>query len=176
MTNVTSQMDQVVNLVNEIASKTDGPGRKNIQDVLMKLQHSLEEPFETTMRMYDWHHRAMVARIGSDLKIFKELSQSPKPLTVDDLAKSSGAAPRLLGTLLGIFFIFLVSVANSFTGRILRYMASEDMIDEVDVDTFTANKTTKWFGTDEMDGAIHLSLVLSSFHFHERGRPLAYNE
>lgn len=47
-------------------------------------------------------------------------------------------------------------------GRILRYMASEDMIDEVDVDTFAANKTCKWFATDEMDGAIHLSSVFES--------------
>lgn len=98
MTDIKPQMDQVISLVNDIASNTDGPGRKALQDVLMKLQHSLEAPFETTMRMYDWHHRAMIARVGSDLQIFKALAESSKPLTIDDLAKRSGAAPLLLGT------------------------------------------------------------------------------
>lgn len=94
---VKPHMDEVVKLVNDIASRADDVGRRTIQDILMKLQHSFEQPYDTTMRMYDWHHRSMAARVGSDLEIFKALSESEKPLTVTDLVKRSGAAPQLLG-------------------------------------------------------------------------------
>lgn len=94
---VQPHMAKVVELVNDIANKTNGVGRRTIQDILMKLQHSFEAPFDTTMRMYDWHHRAMAARVGSDLKIFKALAETDAPLTVDDLVERSGAAPQLLG-------------------------------------------------------------------------------
>ena len=99
MAEIMQELSRVAGMVDNLANKVDVTGRRHIQDTLMKLQHSLETPWETTMRMYDWHHRSMCVRMGSDLQIFKSLSESPKPLTVDDLAKQNGAAPQLLGPL-----------------------------------------------------------------------------
>lgn len=38
------------------------------------------------------------ARMAVDLGVFRALSESPKPLTVKDLARQSGASPQLTGT------------------------------------------------------------------------------
>lgn len=97
MTEVSKALEQITSLVNSLAGKSDTTERREIQDVLMKLGHSLETPYETTMRMYDWHHRALGARMGADLKIFKSLAASSEPLTTSDLVKINGAAPQLLG-------------------------------------------------------------------------------
>ena len=119
MAEITQELSRVASMVNNLANKADVTGRRNIQDALMKLQHSLETPFETTMRMYDWHHRSMCVRMGSDLQIFKSLSESPKPLTVDDLVERNGAAPQLLGLLsysaLCLEAIFGARLCNSDT-------------------------------------------------------------
>jgi hypothetical protein len=39
----------------------------------------------------------VIITIGTDLKIFKTLDESEKPLTLVELAETTGASPRLLG-------------------------------------------------------------------------------
>ena len=65
-----------------------------------------------------------VVRIGCDLGLFRLLSESDKPLSVDELAETTGAAPSLLR-------------------RLLRYLASMREVAETSKDHFMANQATK---------------------------------
>ncbi|EKG09545.1 O-methyltransferase family 2 [Macrophomina phaseolina MS6] len=130
-------MESIVAQIKTLAGKDDAT-RKSVIDALIKLQHSLETPFELIMRLYNSDFETVGARMAVDLGIFRALSESEQPLTVADLAQRSGAAPQLMG-------------------RILRYLASIDMIDETDKDTFTANHITKLLADPDREGGIHLS-------------------
>jgi demethylsterigmatocystin 6-O-methyltransferase len=65
-----------------------------------------------------------VVKIAIDLKIFELVAASDGSTTLDHLQNNTGAAKVLLG-------------------RILRYLASFNLIKETDVDSFTSTNATK---------------------------------
>jgi demethylsterigmatocystin 6-O-methyltransferase len=62
--------------------------------------------------------------MGINLNIFEQLLQASDPVRSKDIAAKTGAEEALVY-------------------RILRFLAAHRFIDEVDVDQFKANKTTK---------------------------------
>jgi len=130
-------MSNVTALVENIANGADQSSLRAIQDHLIKLQHSLETPFDTIMRIYDLDFQHAAVRIGADLKVFISLSQK-SPQTTAALAAIVGGDIQLIG-------------------RILRYLASVNMIDEVAKDNFAANTVTRRLAEPDSEGGIRLS-------------------
>ncbi|CZT06304.1 related to O-methyltransferase [Rhynchosporium agropyri] len=131
-------MESIKNQITDLASKSDNAGRMEILSALRGLQCSLETPYQTQMRLYDLHFQIAMTRVGCDLGLFKTLSESETPVTVQDLANKTGAAPQLLG-------------------RILRYLASCHHIAETGTDEFTANNITRALAEPDREGGVHLS-------------------
>ncbi|EME87124.1 uncharacterized protein MYCFIDRAFT_63149 [Pseudocercospora fijiensis CIRAD86] len=121
-----------------LAARTDSQGSQKIQDFLIKTQQSLESPWETLMRYYDLDFQHVAIRIGCDMRIFTSLAASDKPLKLHDIAKVNGASELLLG-------------------RVLRYLASINTIEEVDQDTFMASHITRTLSQPGIEGGIRLS-------------------
>lgn len=107
------------------------------------------------------HLQTAGARIGADLKIFSAVAQSEKPLTTSELAQLSGAAPELMGM---YFRLLLKNTADSFQGRILRYLASVGMVKEESKDTYSANNITKVLADPNYEAGI--------YHWHATLPPL----
>src|SRR5689334_15008673 len=78
------------------------------------------------------------ARIASDLKLYNLFVDSPKPLTVQDVLDKTGAT------------------SARFMRRLLKYLASQNDIEEVGQDTFTANHITKTLADIGNQGGIYL--------------------
>lgn len=75
-------------------------------------------------------------KTGCDLGVFKALSASKIPLSVEKLAEPTGAEPLLLG-------------------RIMRYLASIRMVTETGKDQFTGNNATKALADPSIHGAMY---------------------
>jgi demethylsterigmatocystin 6-O-methyltransferase len=78
------------------------------------------------------------ARIASDLKLYNLFVNSPKPLTVQDVLDKTGAS------------------SARFMRRLLKYLASQNDIEEVGRDTFTANHITRTLADPGNQGGIYL--------------------
>jgi len=91
---------------------------------LHQLAYSLEDVNDTVIRLGHLTLQHAVVRTGVDLKLYDLLCASKSPLSVDEIAKATGAKPQL-------------------TGRLLRFLASVDVIKETSKDTFTSNNVTK---------------------------------
>lgn len=70
-----------------------------------------------------------------NLGIFKKLSESTNPLSLDMLADPNVVDPLLLG-------------------RLMRYLASIRMVKETDKDHFAANNTTRVFSDPRVEGGL----------------------
>lgn len=82
-------------------------------------------------------------RIGADLGLFGFLTKSGGPLTVDQLAKLTGASPELLGEdLHTVQYICRTLIEIHCVERILRYLAATDMIKETGANQYSANSNT----------------------------------
>ncbi|TVY73381.1 Demethylsterigmatocystin 6-O-methyltransferase [Lachnellula suecica] len=77
-----------------------------------------------------------IARIGVDLRIFDALNANKVPLSVEALARKTGAAPELLG-------------------RLLRCLASYGQIKETGMDHFSPSSTTSVLADKNYQGGIH---------------------
>ncbi|KAH9900476.1 S-adenosyl-L-methionine-dependent methyltransferase [Xylariomycetidae sp. FL2044] len=103
---------------------TDPAARKRLHDVASKLVVATEDPFDTICRINGSPMVLTFAHVACKLGLFKSLAGAGSPLPVSSLSESSGADPILLG-------------------RVLRFLASMEMITEVGEDTFTANNVTR---------------------------------
>ncbi|RMZ75890.1 hypothetical protein DV738_g5206, partial [Chaetothyriales sp. CBS 135597] len=116
--------------------------RPRTQDV----PHNTEKNMETHFATYGWLLNATiemsVIKSVMNLDIFKRLSASPGPLSVQTLAAPSGADPRLLG-------------------RLLRYLASRGFIAETSQDHFTANHASRTFCDPHIEGTVNYMFNLS---------------
>lgn len=86
---------------------------------------------------------APIVQVAADLDILKTLVESENPLTVDSIAQKCGADPILIGKRPSSLSLHLLMLL----GRILRFMASEHVISEVDESKFKANNTTQALAT-----------------------------
>ncbi|CAD6565802.1 MAG: hypothetical protein ASARMPREDX12_006779 [Alectoria sarmentosa] len=117
-------MESLVDQVALLADAADEVGRRKLQTVLRDLTYSLESYDDTVHRLGYYHLQTSVVRVGFDLALFESLSASETPLSVVDLAESTGADRHLLG-------------------RLLRYLSSVGVINETREDTYTTNNVTK---------------------------------
>lgn len=74
-------------------------------------------------------------RVGCQLHVFKSLSASASPLTIDQLAQVTGADPRLVR-------------------RVVRYLSANRFVSEVQQDLFTASKTTHYLADTNVESSI----------------------
>ncbi|KAF7622083.1 putative O-methyltransferase [Aspergillus flavus] len=111
-------------LIQQLAQSTDQFGRAEINDALRELQYSLETPFDTVMRMSLDTCQVAVARIGSDLGLFKHLSQCASPQSAEELADHLGCGRELMS-------------------RLLRYMASVRMVQQTDDIKYISSNITQ---------------------------------
>ncbi|KAI0006845.1 S-adenosyl-L-methionine-dependent methyltransferase [Xylariaceae sp. FL0662B] len=102
---------------------SDPTARRNLHDAARKLVVATEDPFDTICRVNGAPIVLTIAQVACDLGLFKKLVDADSPLSAASLAASSGADPLLLS-------------------RILRFLASMDMITEVDEEAFTPNNAT----------------------------------
>lgn len=90
-------MDAIRGQIRDLFAKADEEGRKKIQEELRELQTSLDTEWDMLVRVSSGFMQMALVKIGIDLRIFETLANSAEPVTLDQLAEKSGAAPTLLG-------------------------------------------------------------------------------
>ncbi|GAB1212356.1 hypothetical protein ATERTT37_001494 [Aspergillus terreus] len=118
-------MEELLTQVQTLASSADEPTRSRLITALHDLSISLEGPEESIQRIAVAPLQLHVAKIARDLELFERLSASPSALPVQTLAEATGADVVLLR-------------------RLMRYLASEKMVDETGVDVFAANNARSY--------------------------------
>ncbi|CAI7666386.1 unnamed protein product [Penicillium manginii] len=129
-------MDSIITQIKSLAQDADEASRRKILDGLRDLALSLETPQDTMQRISYLHLQPALVRVGLDLNIFKILAESDHPLTSDDLAVQTNAAPNLLS-------------------RVLRYLASVGTIKETGDNEFTDNNITRSLSDEGIASAIY---------------------
>ncbi|KAI1878223.1 hypothetical protein JX265_002592 [Neoarthrinium moseri] len=117
-------MNAALEQIKQLASQAGDSARQPLILALRKVINSLEAPEEMLQRVGSQHLDSAATVIGIDLGLFVLLVEAESPLTVDELAQKTKAEEALLG-------------------RLLRYLTSIGMVDEVSRDQFKANLATK---------------------------------
>ncbi|TGJ83905.1 hypothetical protein E0Z10_g4849 [Xylaria hypoxylon] len=142
-------MDEALDQLRDLATQADGVDRHKVLDAIRDLQLQLETPHDTLSRFSGLQLEIAAARIGVDLDIFKTLEENAQPLSTAVLSSKTNAAPLVMS-------------------RLLRYLASVGMIQEVSRDNFAANAITKTLAQPGYEGGIrhffdNIGPVLQSF-------------
>lgn len=90
-------MEALVDYVKKLAKSGDAKTRRKILDQLRSLSHSIESPDDTIQRVSYLNLQLAGLRIGVDLKLFSTLTESPGPLSIDQIRAKTKADPVLLG-------------------------------------------------------------------------------
>ncbi|KAI9039782.1 putative O-methyltransferase [Aspergillus affinis] len=125
-------MDTIITQVHSLSQNADQAGRRSIQHALRRLLLELQDPKDIFYQLLNGPVVLTVVRLSMDLKLFEALANSDSPRTVTSLAEQLKAGPDLLA-------------------RILRYLASHNLIQETGVEEFAGNLTTQLLakkGTD----------------------------
>ncbi|KAB8356357.1 hypothetical protein FH972_023941 [Carpinus fangiana] len=101
--------------------KSDEATRKRLYEAARTAMLKLESPWETVQRLSYLPQQLAVAQLGNQIKLWAHLTAQPS--TTHALAASTGADA-------------------SFLRRILRYAASQRMVEEVDEDSWRATNIT----------------------------------
>ncbi|KAL3458378.1 hypothetical protein BJX64DRAFT_292298, partial [Aspergillus heterothallicus] len=89
-------MEALTSQIRALAQGADEATNSAILKGLRDLQLSLETRQDTMNRIAYAHLEPVVVNVGISLKLFEILSEAQVPLTVDELAAKTGAAPTLL--------------------------------------------------------------------------------
>lgn len=133
VTALLKQIDEFSGDADKVAH--DDALRRKLVQASRKLSQELETPAETWQRIAYLPLQIVVARIAVDLDLFGLLTKASTPSSVAALAEQTNSEPLLLG-------------------RILRYLAATDMIEETSEDHFGAVSTTRLFATPASRGSI----------------------
>lgn len=135
----------------------DEETRHAVIGALSKVIEDLEEPFDLLMRLANsvCHMKdspkakarklmtvmqadmTPLIKVGYQLGVFKALSASPTPLTVEQLCEATKANARL-------------------ASRVLRYLAANRFINEVDKGQFSASKMTHTLADARLEGGVNI--------------------
>ncbi|KAI5864895.1 S-adenosyl-L-methionine-dependent methyltransferase [Durotheca rogersii] len=102
----------------------DSDARLNLYNAAKSLMVATEDPFNTICRINGSPMILTFCQVACDLKIFVRLAEAKHPLSSAFLAAPSGAEPV-------------------FLSRILRFLASNDIIQEAGEDEYVANGVTR---------------------------------
>ncbi|KAK2767830.1 hypothetical protein FQN54_003991 [Arachnomyces sp. PD_36] len=116
-------MESIVAQIQTLAKNADEGARSSIVKALKQVQLSMQSPKEIIMELANSSLVVPMIRVGADLGLFCALTQSDTPVTVAQLAESTGASDQLLE-------------------RILRYLASVNAIKETGVNEYAPSSTT----------------------------------
>ncbi|KAJ5914786.1 S-adenosyl-L-methionine-dependent methyltransferase [Penicillium tannophilum] len=116
-------MDAVISQIHTLVQSADDAGRLEIQRALRDVQIEIQSPQDTLMGFGNSNLLIAMIRLGVDLGVFRDLSKANGSLTVSQLASVHDASP-------------------TFMERVLRYLASTNMIVEVGINEYRANKIT----------------------------------
>ncbi|KAJ8132021.1 hypothetical protein O1611_g1600 [Lasiodiplodia mahajangana] len=117
-------MDELMSQLKSLASGADRTARRQLMLALRSLANSLEEPIDTTHRFGLSNLQSAIVKVGFDISLFKLLVSSEVAVTASIIAEKTGADSVLLA-------------------RILRYLASIGVVDEVGDLEFAANHVTR---------------------------------
>ncbi|KAF1950753.1 o-methyltransferas-like protein [Byssothecium circinans] len=140
-------LESVTAEVQKVVGTADEALRQRTMNKLRDLQYSLETPEHTMQRLIYTGLTTASIRVSLDLKIFNQLAESDRSLTINELSESADTDPILLG-------------------RLLRHQASLGIIRQTAQDEFTHSQTTKnlsipdiqsgiFFCNDVLDPAYH---------------------
>ncbi|CAL5873605.1 uncharacterized protein PFLUO_LOCUS7886 [Penicillium psychrofluorescens] len=129
-------MDSVVAQIKHLMQTADEVGRLNIRKTLQQVQSEFDSTNEVVHSLANLSLLPSILRVGADLNLFGSLCRHQGSMSVNDLAKSSGASPQLLA-------------------RLLRYLASNNIVHEISEDQYEANKTTHSIADPVGDGMLH---------------------
>jgi hypothetical protein len=95
-------------------------------------------------------------RVGFNLKLFTFLSESGKPVTVDELAKKTGGEAAFIGqsNIVQTRNLQLQVLTCCRVGRLMRYLASIGAVTETGKDEFAAGHVTKNLATPVTEAGI----------------------
>lgn len=98
-----------------------------------------------------------IIRIGIDIDLFRTLASSTEPLTVHQLAETTHASAELLGRF-GMICQLFINDAITDTGppteRILRYLASNNVVKEVECNKYQTCNLTFVFASEKGEAMI----------------------
>ncbi|KAI1414908.1 S-adenosyl-L-methionine-dependent methyltransferase [Hypoxylon sp. FL1857] len=120
----------------------DPATRLNLYNAAKRLIVATEDPFNTICRVNGPPMILTICQVACDLNIFVQLTEANSPLSTESLAATSGADP-------------------SFIGRILRFLASNDIVRETGEDEFTANAVTRTLARPGFQAGIAHSFMAS---------------
>ncbi|KAK7700141.1 hypothetical protein SLS64_011160 [Diaporthe eres] len=115
----------------------DEETRHAVIRALSKVIEDLEEPFDLLMRLANSADMTPLIKVGYQLGVFKALAASPTPLTVEQLGEPTKADTRLVR-------------------RVLRYLAANRFINEVDKGQFSASKMTYCLADPRLEGGVNI--------------------
>ncbi|GAP91478.1 putative O-methyl transferase B [Rosellinia necatrix] len=116
-------MDVSLEQLGRLAAESE-EGRHEVIAALQKLALSLESPQDTIHRYGHMNLQAAMVQVGINLKIFKHLTESDVPVTVDQISAKTGAEPQLMT-------------------RVVRFLSAIGAVDESGKNQFAANHVTR---------------------------------
>ncbi|KAJ8068749.1 hypothetical protein OCU04_002446 [Sclerotinia nivalis] len=133
----TTSMEEIFQQFSNTAGSADDVTKKDLMVRLRRMADSLEDADDTVNRLIHLSLELAVVRVGVDLKIYDLLVAHKTPMSVNAIAKDSGASPQLLG-------------------RLLRFLSSHGAIKESGKDEFTfTNVTQNLVATGSQAGICH---------------------
>ncbi|KAL4898962.1 hypothetical protein BDW74DRAFT_171875 [Aspergillus multicolor] len=128
-------MEAIFKQIKDEYARADQNGKREIQGYIRELQVGFYSDWDVVMRLSSGPLQVALTKVAIDLGLFRLLKESPRPLTLEQLADKTGAAPRLLG-------------------RILRTQAAFGLIKETGPQEYTSSAFTNVFVNPDAAGAI----------------------
>ncbi|PHH70435.1 hypothetical protein CDD82_7107 [Ophiocordyceps australis] len=141
-------MADLVAAQEQLPQKTlDESTRHKLMASLHESAEELETPYDTMLRFLNAGRQVALIKLGGDMQIFTSLAESKTPLSSAQLAKPTGADPRLVA-------------------RILRYLAANRLVAQVSRDHFVARRATHAFADPRIEGSMRFFHAVSTPAFH----------